>query len=348
MGEKMKAVAVVDKEKIDIIDIARPSPERGQVLVKIKACALCTYEQRVYLGVSKRPLPFVGGHEITGEIAQIGRDVDPEKFKIGAKVAVRILYKCGSCYYCRRGYENLCVETNRPIITEPGVSGIGGLGQYIAADTSQVWLLPPDMSLEKATMAEPVACVVHSIEKGNPQLGDDVVIIGGGIMGMLHLLCAKLRGARTIMSEPLAPRRKLAEELGCDVIIDPNATDPVQAVKDLTGGRGAEVVFNTTAISAVAAQAVKMTGNLGRCVMYSSQHPDEPIMISPNWLHSSEAVITGAVSPSVRSFDTSVNLLVKNLINPEKMISGVYHYTEAAKAFAEAVKPDNYRIIIKF
>jgi len=82
MSEKMKAVAIVEKKKVDIIDITKPVSKSDQVLIKIKVCALCTYEQRVYLGVSKMPLPFVGGHEITGEIAQIGREVDAQKIQI--------------------------------------------------------------------------------------------------------------------------------------------------------------------------------------------------------------------------------------------------------------------------
>lgn len=348
MSKKMKAVAIVEKKKVELINITKPMPKSNQVLIRIKACALCTYEQRAYLGVSKMPLPFIGGHEATGEIAQIGSAVDAKKYKIGSKVAVRILYKCGSCYYCRRGRENLCVETNRLLVDDSGVSGIGGLCEFIVADTSQIWQLPDDISLEKAALTEPVACVVNSIEKGNPGLGDDVVIIGGGIMGMLHLLCAKLRGTRVIMLEPICERRKLARELGCDITIDPTHTDPIQAVRNLTDGRGAEIVFNTTPISAVAEQAVQLTGSMGRCVMFSSQHPDEPIKISANWLHHSEAVITGAVSPSVHSFDTAVNLLTKNLIKPEKLISGVFDCTEADKAFEAAIKPDTFRIIIKF
>lgn len=348
MKERMHAIAVVDREKVAIVDIAKPVPKRGQVLIRVNSCALCTYEQRVYLGVSKRPLPFIGGHEISGEIAGVGEEVDAAKFALGAKVAVRIINKCGSCYYCHRGQENLCIETNRSLVTEPGMSGIGGLAQYMVADTSQVWVLPPEISYEKAAMTEPIACVVHSIEKGAISLGDDVVIIGGGVMGLLHLQIAKLKGARVIMSEPQESRRQKARELGCDIIIDPSATDPVQEIKDLTGGRGAEVVINTTAISSVAEQAVKMTANSGRCVMYSSQHPDKPIEVSPNWLHNSEAILTGAVNPSVRSFDIAVNLLSKNLIDPEPMISGVYDYRQAEKAFAEAVKPANFRIIINF
>lgn len=348
MSEKMKVVAVTGERKVEIIEMTKPLPKPEQILIKLKACALCTYEQRAYKNVSRISLPFVGGHEIAGEIAQIGSNVNPEKYRPGMKVAARIIYKCGTCYYCRHGQENLCLETNRQLVTEPGVSGLGGLGQFITVDPTQVWLLPDDMPLERATLTEPVACVVNSFEKGNPQFGDDVVIIGGGIMGMLHLMCAKLKGTRTIMSEPYEQRRKLAMELGCDITIDPMQTDPVKAIKNLTDGRGAEVVFNTTPISAVAEQAVQMTGKMGRCVMYSSQHPDEPIKVSANWLHNSEAVITGAVSPSVHSFDIAVKLLTKNIINPEKLISGIFDYTQADRAFEAAIKPDTYRIIIKF
>ena len=293
----MKAVAVSGHKKIDIIEITKPAPKPNQLLIKIKSCALCTYEQRVYSGVSEMPLPFIGGHEISGEISEIGGEIDADTYKIGTKVTARILYKCGTCYYCRHGKENLCVEVNRSLVTEPGASGLGGLSQYITLDPSQIWTLPDDISFERAALAEPVACVVNSIEKGSPQLGDDVVIIGGGIMGMLHLICLKLRGVRTIMCEPVEQRRVFAKELGCDITIDPNQTDPVQAVRNLTDGRGGEVVFNTTAISAVAEQAIQMTGSMGRCIMYSSQHPDVPIPVSVNKLHHSEMVITGAVSP---------------------------------------------------
>jgi threonine dehydrogenase-like Zn-dependent dehydrogenase len=348
MCDKMKAVAVTSEKKIEIIEINKPAIKPNQVLVKIKACALCTYEQRVYTGVKKFPLPFIGGHEIAGEIVQAGSNVDVSIYKPGTRVAARILYKCGVCYYCHRGKENLCVDINKQLINEPGIYGIGGLGQYVALDTTQIWILPEDISFEKAALTEPLACIVNSVWQGNPQLGDDVVIIGGGIMGMLHLLCLKLQGTRIIMSEPDEKRRNLALELGCDYVIDPFKTDPVKEVKELTDGRGADVVFNTTSISSVAEQAVQMTGYLGRCVMYSSQHPDVPIKISTNWLHNSEAVITGAVSPSIRSFDAAVNLLSKNIINPEKLISAVFDYTEAAQAFEAAIRPDTYRVIIKF
>jgi L-iditol 2-dehydrogenase len=119
-------------------------------------------------------------------------------------------------------------------------------------------------------------------------------------------------------------------------------------VKELTDGRGADVVFNTTAIPAVAAQAVEMTGKLGRCIMYSSVHPADPIGISPDMLHNTEKVITGTVSPSIQSFDTAVRLLNKGLADPGKLLYGTYSPEEAVEAFETAIRPDTYRVIIRF
>lgn len=229
-----------------------------------------------------------------------------------------------------------------------GVQSVGGFSNYIALDTSRVYFLPNDMDIHKAIFSEPLACVINSVEQGKIEFGNDVVIIGGGIMGMLHIMCAKLKGARVIMSEPDEDRRKLAKELGADIIINPLESDPVQTVKELTDGRGADVVFNTTAISAVAGQAVAMVGKLGRVVMYSSQHPDKPIEISPNWLHNSQAVITGAVSPSIKSFEQSTAMLAKGLIDPTKLFYGSFSYENAAEAFETAIRPDTYRCAIDF
>lgn len=348
MSERMKVVAIVDERKVEVKEVKRPQPRANQILMKINGCAICTWEQRTYIRESKMPLPFVGGHEIAGEVAELGEGLSEKEFPIGKKIVARLINVCGKCYFCRRGEENLCVELNNLDSSEMEIPGTGGMGEYLVINASQAYKIPDELSDDKAVFAEPLACVLNSIEKGNIELGDDVVVLGGGIMGMLHVMCAKLSGARVIMSEPDEARRKIAEALGCDITFNPLEKDPVEYVKSLTGGRGAEVVFNTTPIPAVAKQAVSMTAYMGRCVMYSSQHPDKPFEISPNWLHNSEAIITGAVSPSVRSFNRSVNMLSKGIINPEKLISGTYNFEQAGDAFEASVRPDTFRIIVKF
>ena len=343
----MNAAAVTGKNEVRVIGMEKPIPQKNEVLIRIRICALCTWEQRVYAGENKTPYPTVGGHEIAGEIAALGEGVDEREYPIGARVSARVIGCCHKCYYCRRGQENLCVKTGGLRLNGPDVYGLGGLAEYIALDSSAVWLYPDRTPFEQIALTEPVACVVNSLDKGAPRLGDDVVVIGGGVMGMLHLLCSRLAGARVILSEPDAARRAFAQSLGCRDVIDPAGVDAVEAVLKLTEGRGAEVVYDTTALPAIAAQAVRMTGKLGRCVIYSSQHPDAPISISPNWLHSAEPVLTGAVSPSISSFDRAVNLIRKGLVDVTPLISGVYELENAEEAFRAAVRSDTYRILIR-
>lgn len=347
MSETMKVVAITQKETIEIRQIARPEPDADSVLIQIDACALCTWEQRVY-ATGKFSMPFLGGHEVVGKIAAIGERINPEEYKIGAPVAVRMINSCGVCYYCRKGEENICVHSYANDSKDYGMFGPGGLAEYKVVKPEKLFFLYPGLSWEKGLFAEPLACVVKSVERADISLGDDVVVIGAGVMGMLHVLTAKLKGARVILSEIDPARRELAKEMGCDIVFSPKENDPVEFVKGLTQGRGADVVFNTTAIAAVASQAIEMTGKMGRCIMYSSLHPNVPIEVSPNMLHDTQKVITGAVSPSISSFDTAVKLLNKGLVNPEKMFSGAFPVEEAEAAFKHAIRPDTYRVAIKF
>lgn len=347
MNETMKVVAIVNDHKVEVKNVKKLKAKPGQVLIKMHACALCTWEQRVFTRESKMPLPFVGGHEIVGEIAEVGEGVSLEKYPIGSKVTARLIKACGKCYYCRHGEENLCVDVNAPFDPDMEIPGTGGLGEYLNVDTNQIYFLPENIPDEIAVFSEPLACVLNSIERGHLELGSDVLVLGGGIMGMLHVMCAKLSGTRVIISEPDEIRGKLALQLGAHHWVNPLEKDIVQFMKTLNNV-GAEAVFNTTPISAVAKQAIEATAPLGTCVMYSSQHPDRPIEISPNWVHSSQINITGAVSPSIRSFRRSVDLLEKRLLWPDKLISGVFTLEQAQQAFETAIRPDTFRTIIKF
>ena len=191
-------------------------------------------------------------------------------------------------------------------------------------------------------------CVIQSVIQTTINLGDNVVVIGGGIMGQLHVMCAKARGAYVIMSEIDPERRKLAEELGCDLTFNPMEEDAVQFVKDHTDGMGAEAVFNTTAVAAVAEQAIKMTAPGGTVVMYSSVHAGKEVPLDVGYVHSKGVKITGTKSPSVRSFTESVNCLRKGIIDPSRLVSGVFTPEQCKEAFETALRPDTFRCIIEY
>jgi L-iditol 2-dehydrogenase len=189
---------------------------------------------------------------------------------------------------------------------------------------------------------------MHSLGCAKLIPGDDIVIIGGGVMGLLHIMGAHLFGVRTILSEPDQNRRTFAGKIGANFIINPLTEDAVMRVKQISNGRGVEAVINTTAIPAITEQAVKMTGMKGRCIVYSSQHPDKPVNVNPGWLHNSEVILTGAVNPTITSFDQAVNLISKGILDPSILVTEMIDYTHASDAFERASRPDTYRIVITF
>lgn len=348
MSDTMKVVAFVEAKKVEIKEVKRPKAHPHQIIMKVHGCSICTFEQRMFQGVVHIPFPYVGGHEVFGEVAEVGSKVNAKNYPVGTKIVARLLNACGECYYCRRGEENLCINGNDLEVDQMDIPGIGGLAQYIALNAKQVYKMPEDTDLKIGVFAEPLACVLNSIEIGHPEVGDDVVVLGGGIMGQLHVLIAKMQGCRVVMSEPDPVRREHAKRLGCDIVINPFEVDPVEYVKSITEGRGAEVVFNTTAVAAVAKQAVLMTAPLGRTVMYSTVEPDTPFEVSGKRIHNTQMNITGAVSPTVRSFDRAVRLLSKRIVDPTSLVYGVYSHLDAQNGFEAAIDPKTMRVIIDF
>ena len=174
----------------------------------------------------------------------------------------------------------------------------------------------------------------------------DVVVIGGGIMGQYHVMLAKRKGARVIMSEVDEARRELALSLGADIAFNPMEHDPVEYVKSLTDGRGADVVFNTTAIPSVVPQAIGMTGKAGRMIQYSSMHPDAPTPVSPQMLHGQEIILTGSISPDGHDFYTANRLLSGGIVDCRPLIAKKFEFADAQKAFEAAIVPGTFRVII--
>lgn len=338
-----KVAVLEDVKKTVFHEVTKKEPGDKQVLVKVDSCAICTLEQRVYLGVMNR-YPFAGGHEAAGIVEAVGKKVTG--VKPGDKVAVRLLNSCGECYYCRNGHENQCVKSFIAKTQECAV-GPGGFSEYMMMDAADVYKMAEDIELSHAALSEPLACCVHSIENGKIQLGDDVVVIGVGIMGALHIQLAKLKGARVIACELDEKRLEIAKEMGADILINSGKCDAVEEIKKLTDGRGADAVFCTVPAAALAGQAVEMTGKLGRTVFYTSFHPDKPIEISPNKVHSSEQIITGTVNPQKKDFLIATRLLSLKLVDVSELISDRIPLADIDKALEKAILPDTYRIIVQ-
>ncbi|MDT2670302.1 zinc-dependent alcohol dehydrogenase [Enterococcus dongliensis] len=346
----MKAIVETGIKQLEIQELPMPKIKKDEVLMKIRANGLCTNDLRDYLGDTKYTYPRIGGHEFSGEIVELGSEVNPKHFFVGDHVVKYIIPYCGECHYCKTGRENLCIEVaNSTTFQNPnGISGFFGMSQYIAVKSRDLYKYPKEVPFTHSTFTEPLACVVNSIERAELMFGQDVVIIGGGVMGLFHVILAKLSGTRVILSELNKERRKLAEKLGADVTFDPTKTDPVAFVKEQTGGRGAEVVFNTTALPQIAYQAMELTATGGQTFMFSSMHPNDPVPTDMGSIHSYEKLITGTVSPKIPTFYRAVQLIAKGIVDVTPLLAKTFEYDDCVAAFEYALRPDTLKTIITF
>ena len=343
MKDTYKLAILAGEKKIDIVEREIKQPVGSQVLLKVDTCAICTLEQRMYSGVIKR-YPFAGGHEVAGTVAAVGNKVT--NLKAGDKVAARILNSCGECYYCRNGHENQCVVSFKADIHE-GFGGPGGFAEYMLLDAKALYKMADDVNLEYAALSEPLACCVHSINNAKIELGNDVVVIGNGIMGAFHIQLAKLKGARVIVCEVDNDRIEVAKKVGADIIINSKETNAIEKVKELTDGRGADVVFCTAAVSQLASDAIQMAGKWGRVVMYSSFPNGSPVELNVNTVHSAETSITGAINSVPSEFLAATRLLSFKMIDPSSLITEVIPLEKITDAFERAIDPKTYRILVK-
>lgn len=257
----MKVLLMKKSGDVKVTEIPTPELKENEVLIRIKTAGICTNDIRDYKGDCSYSYPRIGGHEYAGIIEKMGSAVDTEQFAVGQKVVSYIINVDHTCHLCRTGNENICFKHPNSYIfhNENGISGYGGFGEYVVAKAEDLFVYDESVSFEKMAFTEPLACVINSINRTSIELGDDVVIIGGGTMGLLHVMVAKMKGARVIVSEPLAERREKALDLGASHVIDPMNCNTVEEVMRLTESRGAAAVFNTTASPVLMAQALEMT-----------------------------------------------------------------------------------------
>src|SRR5579864_6824908 len=266
---RMRAAVLVAPRNLELRDFPVPRPGPGQALVRLRATALCTWEQRTYQGIQHVQTPFVGGHETAGVVAALGEGVG--RLSVGDHVTLGPV-ACDECYFCRRGFAERC-ESYLGRFALDGAWGPWGLAEYKLAPARALFAVPLELSFEEASLAEPISCVVHSVRKLQPELGDDVVVIGAGPMGLLNVLVLKRRGVRVIVCELDASRREKARLLGADVVLDPRDGEFPAQVRDVTEGRGADAVVAAVGSASVNSLAFEMVGKTGQVVLFASAHP---------------------------------------------------------------------------
>lgn len=262
----------MEYEKTDI-----PQISETEVLIKVKACGICGSDVSYYFG--KSPLetpggkgPLIIGHEISGEIVEVGAYVAQKGFfKPGERVTLNPPQPCNTCAMCRKTKVNLCENTSTI-----GVSVNGGFAEYVKVGYANVYKLPDGMSYQEGAMAEPLACACYGIQNLDVQIGDFVVVIGSGAMGIMMAQLCKLRGAGKVLVTDIEDfPLSMAKQTGADYVFNTLKKDSLyytsdikEKVKELTGGLYADRVIVPTSAKAAYRNAFEVSGKASTIVFF--------------------------------------------------------------------------------
>lgn len=346
MKGMMKAAVFKDIENIAMEQ--RPIPEcpDGGMLVKVYACGICGGDVRNYHnGLKGGVTNQIMGHEIAGDVVEVGGGVT--RFKVGDRVAMAPDVSCGECWYCKRGLVNLCVS-HRML----GTHFPGGYAQYLALPKEVmqrgfVEPIPQGMSFEHAAFAETASAVIACQKYNNVSLGDNVVIIGDGPVGCLHVEVARARGAAKIILIGM-DKLDLAAKFHPDYLMDnrdPKAV--IEKVKELTGGIGADIVISAVPSVIPQQQAIDMVRKRGRVVIYGGtpKHA-EMTTLNSNTIHYNEILITGAFSYPATGLSEALSAIHTGKINAGMYVNAKVSLEDVVKGMNMVSSGEALKVVI--
>lgn len=331
----MRAVVVKAPGDYGVERVPAPDPPEGGLLLKVLACGLCGSDLRtLHSGHRRITLPWTIGHEICGEVVEMGPGYE-DRWSRGDRLAVGPLAYCGTCDFCIDGRYELC-EAYREI----GQVWPGGFADYLALPEACVRLgsvmdAPAELDPAFAAISEPVSSCINAQEKGEIGLGDTVVIIGAGPIGCIHAALARTRGAdRVIMIDILAERLQMAEVFEPDVLINAREIDPVAEVRKVTRDKGAEVIVTATPAPVAQVQAVQMARKGGRILLFGGLPKDKSRPgIDMNVVHYQALHLIGTTIFAPRHQRMALALMVSGRIPMDRLIT----HTFALRDFEQGV-----------
>lgn len=340
----MRVGVMAGVHDISVQDIPIPVAGPGEILVRLRATAICTWEQRSYSGAQGNKFPFVGGHEMAGEVAAIGPGTDTD-LQIGERVSLGSA-SCGKCHWCMTGQDRGCRQ-HYGVVSKYGPAwGPGGFAQYKVQAADGVYRVG-DAPFETAALAEPLSCALHANRLLGHRVGQDVVVLGAGVMGLMNVVAARQYGCRVIVSEVDPARLAMARRMGATELIDATKVDPVARVKELTEGRGAEAVIAAIGHEKANEQGMAMLGDRGRFVLFAAAHPEPVFTVAPNEMHNRETGVFGVVSGDKQDFYTATRLIRYGLVDFSPLIDARYPLENVGAALEHALEPGTYRVIVE-
>lgn len=327
-----------------------PQPGPGDVLVRVRSAGICGTDLRIYHGGHRMYAPGtlrVPGHEAAGEVAAVGREV--QGLSTGQPVFVAPNYGCGRCRQCITGNNNRCANYGAP-----GITIDGAFAEYMlvpAASVVQGNLIPIEAQVDPAAAAliEPFACVLRGQAALHITATDVVLIVGAGPIGIMHLLAARLQGARrVIVSENNPERATQAARFGAHRVVIPHQEDLATAIAEETGGEGADAIVVAAPAHSAFELAPQLAAIGGRINFFGGLPKDRPaIQLDANLVHYKELVVTGTTASSTADCWRASNLVNAGKIDLAPLVSARFPLQEAVEAIEAAGSGKLLKVVIE-
>ncbi len=338
----MRAAMYYSNKDVRLEEMPKPKIGPGELLVKVMASGICGSDTMEWYRIKK--IPRVLGHEIAGEIVEVGKGV--KRYKVGDRVFVSHHVPCNTCRYCRDGQHTVC-ETLRTTNFDPG-----GFAEYVRVPKINVkhgtYLLPKEISFEDGTFVEPLACAIRGQTIANVKPGHTVLVIGSGIAGLLHVKLARAVGAGRIIATDINEYRlKAAKKFGADAVI--NAKEDVPAkVRQLNENRLVDRVIVCTGSIPAILQALQSVDKGGTILFFAPTEPGVEVHLPLNEIWFKCATMTTSYAAAPEDIKKAIELIRARKVRVDDMITHRLGLAETGLGFklvAEA--KDSLKIIIE-
>ncbi len=342
----MKAAVFKDIERVELEEVEKPTIKDDEVLVKIKVALTCGTDAKTYKRGPGKKTPYMSaihifGHEYAGVVEQAGRNVT--KFKPGDRVVSANSAPCGTCFHCKRCEFSLCENLTWLW---------GTFTEYIAVPApivqKNMHVIPDNVDFKIAALVEPLACVLHGIERTRISIGDTVVINGAGPIGLMYVFLAKMKGARVISTDLSGERLALANDLGADITVQVrDGMDVVEAVRALTdGNRGVDVAIEAVGSPSIWESTVKMARKGGIVNLFGGCPSGTSISIDTSLIHYGEVQIIGVFHHTPQFIKGAFDLLVNGTFPGHKFITHVLPLDKVGEALQMITSQQGIKIAL--
>lgn len=326
---KMKSAVFLGKQNIQVMERDIPKPGPGEVLIKVMACGVCGSDVHIYdgdQGSTSTVPPQVQGHEFSGIVVETGSEVT--SCRAGDRVCVDPADNCNECYYCANGMMSHCEHMGAI-----GTNIDGGFSQYCKVPGRLIHHLADDVTFIEGAMAEPLACCINGADRSDIKVSDNVVVYGGGMIGLLLMQLAKLKGAaNVVLVEPVEEKRKVAEQLGAAFTINPMAEN-VEAALKAHGLTHIQVVIETCGLKSTSEEAIDIVDRGGTVLLFAVTKVDSRIDLMTYKLFQKELTIKGSYC-SPYDMGRAVELINSHSIDVTTMLAGTKPLEELAEVLS--------------